>query len=155
VKKPDLCRGTNPWAARFVGAEVDVMVKRLSWALRLSATIGGAWMCAGCGAYSVTTTGGTVFEQSGTAPDPLAMALRASASRDLNCESGEIDVQRLELEREYAVTACGESALYRVVTPSLRSKRVELLSRSPSSPAGVVAGSRSPTQTASLQRPGS
>ena len=106
--------------------------KSSEWVLRMVATIGGAGVCAGCGAYTVTATGGTTFQQSGAMPDPLSSALRASASRDLVCESGDLGVERLDPEREYAVTGCGRRALYRALTPTLTSKRLELVSRSPS-----------------------
>lgn len=133
--------------------ERDETVKRLRWPLRVGATIGGIWLCAGCGAYSVTATGGTVFQQSETTPDPLVSALKASASRDLPCESNNLEMRRLDRERQYAVTGCGSSVLYRVLTPSLTGKRVELLSRSSSRATGDVAGGLPPSPTASLRRP--
>jgi hypothetical protein len=116
-----------------------VNVKSLGRALRLGATIGGAWLCAGCGAYTVTATGGTTFQRSETLPDPLSSALRSSASRDLPCERNDLDITRLDREREYAVTGCGRRVLYSALTPSLTSRRLELVSRYPLPPAGDVA----------------
>jgi hypothetical protein len=130
--------------------EHDEKMKRLGWALRVGATIGGVWLCAGCGAYSVTATGGTVFQQSpATTLDPLLSALMASASRDLPCESSNLHMRRLDPERQYAVSGCGLRVVYHVLTPSLTSRRVELLSRSPLPPAGDVAGTLPPSRTAS------
>jgi hypothetical protein len=103
-------------------------LKSLGWALRV---IGGAWICAGCGAYTTTATDGAIFQQSGTLPDPASSALRASAARDLPCESSNVEVRRLEPERKYAVTGCGWRVLYHVVTPTLTSRRIDLLSRTP------------------------
>jgi len=114
--------------------EDDVKVKSLGWAVRVGVTVGGTWICAGCGAYTATATDGAIFRQSATIPDPSLSALRASASRDLPCESSEVDIRRLDPERQYAVTGCGWRVLYRVLTPSLTSKRVELLSRTPLPP---------------------
>jgi hypothetical protein len=107
-----------------------VKVKSSGWALRMGSRIGVAWLFAGCGTYAVTATGGTTFRQSESLPDPLSSALRASASRDLPCESGDLDVARLDAEREYSVTGCGLRVLYRALTPSLTSRRLELVSRS-------------------------
>jgi len=101
----------------------------------IGAGIAGVWLCTGCGAYAVTATGGTVFRQSGAIPDPMSSALRASASRDLPCESRDLDVRRLDAEREYVVTGCGRRALYRALTPTLTSKHLELVSASALSPA--------------------
>jgi hypothetical protein len=105
-------------------------VNSLGRAVRVVATIGSAWACTACGAYSVTATGGATFQQTGTAPDPMGPALRASAARDLPCESADVDVRRLDAERQYAVTGCGRRAFYRALTPTLHGKRLELVSSS-------------------------
>jgi len=118
------------------------MYKRLGWTLRMSAAMGGVWVLAGCGAYSVTSTGGAVY-QSATVLDPSSSALEASATRDLPCDGADLDIQRLDAERQYAVTGCGWRVLYRVLTPSLTSRRVELVSRAPA--AGDVASSPAAT----------
>jgi hypothetical protein len=96
-------------------------------------------MCSACGAYTVTATGGTTYEQSATMPDPLSSALRASASRDLPCESEDLDIRRLGPERQYAVTGCGARVSYRALSPTLASREIELVSRSPWPPVGNVA----------------
>jgi hypothetical protein len=112
-------------------------VKRvLRWALGVGVAIGGTWLCAGCGAYAVTATDGTIFRTSETMPDPTPAALRSSAAHDLPCESNGVDIRRLDPERAYAVTGCGRSLLYGVLTPTPMSWRVQLLSRSPSPPGG-------------------
>jgi hypothetical protein len=112
-------------------------VRSFERALRVVPAILGAWGCAGCGAYTVAATSGTVYEQSSTVPDPLSSALRASASRDLPCGS-QLLVTRLDDEREYVVAGCGMRGVYRALTPSLMSKRLELVSRS--APAPHVSG---------------
>jgi hypothetical protein len=119
--------------------EVDVKLKSFGWVLPIVATIGGAWMSTGCGAYSVTATGGTTYRQSGTTPDPLSSALRESASRDLPCDNADLAVSRLEPQQEYLVAGCGRSVAYRAITPTVTSKRLELVTRSESAPGGAVA----------------
>lgn len=121
----------------------------LRWGLQTAATIGAAWLCAGCGAYTVTSTSGTIYRQSAALPDPMWTALRASASRDLPCDSDHLDVTRLEPQRAYAVTGCGRRVLYRALTPSLTSRHLELVSHSSVPPAGDVAAL---TQTKSGDR---
>jgi hypothetical protein len=118
--------------------EDDVIVKRFGSILQLGALC-GAWLSAGCGAYTVTARGGTTFQASDTDPDPLSSALKVSASRDLPCESAGLELERLDPEREYAVTGCGFRVLYRARTPTLRSKRIELVSRAPTSSGHAVA----------------
>jgi hypothetical protein len=93
------------------------------------AMMGGASLAAGCG-YSVTATNGTTFPQGAGGSETVSTALMASATHDLPCASESLEVARLEDEREYSVTGCGSRVLYRVVTPSLTSRRVELVSRS-------------------------
>lgn len=101
-----------------------------SWgrAIGLSATVGGAWVCTGCG-YSVTASDGTIFKQTERVPDAFSSALAASASHDIPCGSDHLDVKRLEPEREYAVTGCGLRVVYRVDTPTVATRRIELVSR--------------------------
>jgi hypothetical protein len=96
---------------------------------RLTTLIGCAWLCMGCGAYTVVATDGAVFQQSGANPDPLSSALKVSAARDLPCES-DVEVQRLEAAREYAVSGCGGRVLYHALSPSLSTRRLDLVSRS-------------------------
>lgn len=108
--------------------------KSLGWWLMMGAAIGGAWLCAGC-AYSVTAVGGKTFEQSGTLPDAMSSALRASAAHDLSCETSSVEMRRVDPDREYEVTGCGQRLRYRALTPTPTSKRLELVSRS-ASPAG-------------------
>jgi hypothetical protein len=104
--------------------------KGLGWAFRGSAMVGSALLCMGCGGYAITATDGTVFQQSETSQDSVASALTASASRDLPCASNELDVRRLDPERRYVVSGCGRRVSYRVLTPSLTQRRLELVSRS-------------------------
>jgi hypothetical protein len=120
------------WQARRKG----VSAKGLRRVWRGIAAIGGLALCAGCGS-AVTASNGSVFRSSEALPDALSLALVASASHDLPCAESNLDVRRLEAEREYAVTGCGSRVLYRVITPSLVSRRIELVSRSvlvPSTP---------------------
>jgi hypothetical protein len=100
--------------------------------------IAAAWACIGCG-YGVTATDGTSFRQSESFPDAVSAALSASAARDLACASGDLEIQRLEPEREWAVTGCGLRAVYRVDTPSVTSGRIELVSRT-----ALASAARSP-----------
>ena len=95
----------------------------------LIVSAGGALVCAGCG-YTVTATDGTIYKQSTSLPDALPSALLASAARDLPCASGDVEVKRIESEREYAVSGCGLRVVYRVDTPTVASRRIELVSRS-------------------------
>ena len=111
--------------------------------LQVVATIAGACVCAGCG-YTVTATDGAVFTQKKAGPDVIASALAASASRDLPCESHDLEVERMAQEREYAVTGCGSTVVYRVDTPSLEHGRVELVSRSATHPSQVSRSSSRP-----------
>jgi hypothetical protein len=92
-------------------------------------TLGSAWVCGACGA-AVTSSDGKIFRESAATPDALSSALAASASRDLPCASDNLEVSHLEAEREYAVTGCGSRVVYRVQTPTVLSKRVELVSHS-------------------------
>jgi hypothetical protein len=91
-------------------------------------TIGAACACVGCG-YAVTASDGTIFKQTEAVPDALSSALLASASRDLPCANSNLEVKRLEPEREYAVTGCGSRVIYRVDTPTVATKHIELVSR--------------------------
>jgi hypothetical protein len=93
------------------------------------ATIGSAFIGGGCG-YAVTSSDGKIFRPCEATPDALSSALAASAARDLPCASDNLEVTHLEPERAYAVTGCGSRVVYRVQTPSVMSKRIELLSRS-------------------------
>ena len=128
--------------------------KMLGWTMRAMATIGGAWICAGCGAHTVTATGGATFREADTLPDPMSSALKASAAHDLPCDSAYVDVKRLEAEREYEVTGCGYRVLYRAETPSVRSKQLELVSRAPWTPDGNVASTPAPpAPAATVKRP--
>jgi hypothetical protein len=105
-------------------------MKRLRWLLSQGiATFGGAAMCAGCG-YTVTASDGTLFRQSERMPDALSAALATSAAHDLPCSSADLGITRLETETKYLVTGCGSQVLYRVLTPSVASGRIELVSRS-------------------------
>jgi hypothetical protein len=108
----------------------------------IAAIGGGLVVCAGCGS-AVTASNGSVFRSSDALPDAFSSALVASASHDLPCADNDLDVRRLELEREYAVTGCGSRVLYRVITPSLVSRRIELVSRS------VIAPSTDPESKSS------
>jgi len=85
--------------------------------------------CAGC-AETTTATDGRAFRRAATG-DSISSALTASASHDLPC-SDTLEVRRLDPERAYEVTGCGWRAVYRVITPSVMSRRVELVNRSPS-----------------------
>ncbi len=100
---------------------------------RMRLLVGGALgcigLCAACGGYAVTATDGRIFQESATMPDSISSALLASASRDLPCGSEGLDVTRLDPDRQYQVTGCGRRVLYRVLTPSLTRRRVELISR--------------------------
>jgi hypothetical protein len=101
----------------------------MRWASGVIATVAGAWVCAGCG-YAVTASDGTVFKQSKSVPDALPSALAASASRDLPCASENLQIERLEPEREYVISGCGLRVVYRVDTPTVATRRIELVSRS-------------------------
>jgi hypothetical protein len=105
---------------------------RLCRTLNVGAILAAAATCVGCGGYVVTATDGTIFQESEEMPDSISSALARSASRDLPCESNRLDVRRLDPEREYAVTGCGRRVLYRVLSPGVTTRRVELLSRSTS-----------------------
>jgi hypothetical protein len=110
----------------------------MKWTTTMVATVAGAWVCAGCG-HTVTASDGTIFRQSAAMPDALQSALAASASRDLPCASDDLEVTRLEPSREYAVSGCGLRVVYRVDTPTVASRRVELVSRSAVASAGASA----------------
>jgi hypothetical protein len=92
------------------------------------AAIGVVCLGAGCGS-TVTASGGAVFRPSEAQPNALKSALAASASRDLPCASTNLDVRRDARVQEYVVTGCGSSVTYRVDTPTVASKRIELVSR--------------------------
>jgi hypothetical protein len=115
-----------------------VNIKRYKGISRLGFILFGAWACGGC-AYAVTTSAGVTVEQSARNPDPLSSALRMSASRDLGCEASGLSLERLDAERQYAVTGCGRRALYRAVTPTPTTKRLELVSSSAAAPGHDVA----------------
>jgi hypothetical protein len=89
---------------------------------------GAALLCAGC-AYTIKASDGTLFERSNAEPDALSSALAVSASHDLPCASGDVEIVHMESEREYAVMGCGSRVVYRVLTPSPAEARVELVSR--------------------------
>lgn len=79
----------------------------------------------------MTASNGAIFQQSEvTTDDAFSVALAASASHDLPCDQEALEVTHLEAQRVYAVTGCGSRVLYRVVTPTLVSRRIELISRS-------------------------
>jgi hypothetical protein len=73
-------------------------------------------------------------------PDALSSALAASAARDLPCASDNLEIRRLDAERQYEVSGCGSRVLYRVLTPTVTSKRIELVPRS-----SLTAGSSRPS----------
>ena len=102
--------------------------KSLGRAIGSTAMVGGACLCAACG-YTVTASDGTIFKQTERVPDALSSALAASASHDLPCGSDNLDVKRLEPERQYAVTGCGLRVVYKVDTPTVATRRIELVSR--------------------------
>jgi hypothetical protein len=95
---------------------------------RVFAAIGVVCLGAGCGT-SVTASSGAVFKPSEAKPDALRSALAASAARDLPCASSNLDVRRDERELTYVVRGCGSQVTYRVMTPTVASKRIELVSR--------------------------
>ncbi len=111
----------------------------LRWAWRLSVAAGAACTCTACTA-TITATDGRVFHESKDTPDSVSSALLASAARDLPCATENLDVTRLDPERRYAVTGCGRGVVYRVLTPSLTTRRVELVASTP-----VAATVASPT----------
>lgn len=103
--------------------------KCLAWVWPEIVTIGALLACAGCGS-SVTASNGSIFRPSEAMPDAFSSALVASASHDLPCADSNLDVEHLVTEREYSVTGCGLRVLYRVMTPALNTRRIELVSRS-------------------------
>ncbi len=111
-------------------------VKRPAGRLDAIAALCAALTLGGCG-YAITSTDGRVFPRADRAPDEaLSSALTASASHDLGCPADQLEITRLDRQREYAARGCGTRALYRVDTPSVARGRVELVSRSAD---GVVA----------------
>jgi hypothetical protein len=96
----------------------------------------GISMASGCG-YAITASDGRAFRQSPTVAEPILSALAESASHDLPCSSASLQISRLEAEKQYAVDGCGSSVVYRVLTPTLTRRYVELVSRS-SQPAEVT-----------------
>jgi hypothetical protein len=126
---------------------ISVISRR--WVLRVSATFVGAWGVAGCAGYSVTATDGRVFAESDNSLHQLASALSASASHDLPC-AGTLEVRRLAEQRQYVVAGCGSLAIYEVDTPSIGTRRLELVSHERESldgerPALDVAAKSAPT----------
>lgn len=109
--------------------ELEASPSRRRWLLRVTVMLGGTVWCAGC-AETTTATDGRAFRQA-SAGDSISSALMASASHDLPC-SDSLDIRRLDPQRAYEVTGCGWRAVYRVVTPSVMNRRVELVNRSPS-----------------------
>jgi len=105
--------------------------------------IGGLLTWAGCGS-AVTASNGSIFRQTDTTSDAFSVALAASASHDLPCADRNLEVTHLQAQREYLVTGCGSRVLYRVLTPTLTSRRIELVSRSAlATPKSVEAESKS------------
>lgn len=104
--------------------------------------IGGLLAWAGCGS-AVTASNGSIFRQSEAMPDAFSSALAASAAHDLPCADADLEIAHLEAQREYSVTGCGLRVLYRVLTPTLTSRRIELVSRSASTPKSDEAESKS------------
>jgi hypothetical protein len=115
-------------------------VKAFGWT-RAVAALAGALMTAACGG-TFTATDGTVFPCHSLTkgsfyfchdegPDPISSALKASSAHDLPCPSDKVDGTHLSGE-EYAGTGCGWRVVYRVPDDL----RIELLSRSPVTPAG-------------------
>lgn len=90
----------------------------------LTATDGTAFPC-----HSLTK--GAFYFCHDTGPDPIMAALTASGAHNLPCATDQVRVTHLSGE-EYAGTGCGWRVVYRVPD----SLRVELLSRSPLTPAG-------------------
>jgi hypothetical protein len=116
-------------AADLCRSALKLERRRLSWpcpALRTAAMIVGLGGATGCGTYAITATNGSVFTN-GDARGELTSALLASASRDLDCTSV-LEVRRLDAERQYEVSGCGFTAVYAVETPSIRARRIELVS---------------------------
>jgi hypothetical protein len=95
---------------------------------RVFAAVGVVCVGAGCGS-SVTASSGVVFKPSDANRDALKSALVASASRDLPCASSDLTVQRDARALQYVVSGCGSRVTYRVDTPTVASKRVELVNR--------------------------
>jgi hypothetical protein len=84
----------------------------------------------GCSGYAITATDGRVFASSDDPRSQLGAALTASGARDLSC-SKQLDVRRLDAERQYLVSGCGFHAVYAVDTPTVATRRLELMSRAP------------------------
>jgi hypothetical protein len=84
----------------------------------------------GCSGYAITATDGRVFASSDDPRSQLGAALTASGARDLPC-SEQLDVRRLDAERQYLVSGCGFHAVYAVDTPTVATRRLELMSRAP------------------------
>ena len=105
--------------------------------------IGGLLTWVGCGS-AVTASNGSVFRQTDATPNAFSSALAASATHDLPCADRNLEITHLEAQREYLVTGCGSRVLYHVLTPTLTSRRIELVSHSPhAAPKGVEAESKS------------
>jgi hypothetical protein len=108
--------------ARSVGSGVS------RFAVRVAAGAVSVSSMIGCGGYAISATDGSVFARSDDARGQLTSALIASGSRDLPC-STQLEVRRLDAERQYLVSGCGSQVLYDVETPTIGTRRVELLSR--------------------------
>ena len=124
--------------------------------LAVAAAVVGLGGVTGCGGYAITATNGTVFADATNVRAQVSDALIASASRDLPCTS-ELELRRLDADRLYEVSGCGERVRYDIETPSIRTRRVTLVEREaqvakaathPASPTPPASADAHPTLTA-------